>query len=214
MLPSRIVTRQSRVLSLNKARFKSFSISHSRYSSSSPPSNQGSPKDYPETDFGEMNVLGNAPPLAFAIESCNSDSFTLNNGLTVENTGLLLLGGEVFQWSQWSKRKMPLNIVGQWELPADTLGILELLWPKPGMYQLLYNLQLGLISLVDLLVIGTGARTHILSPNTRNFLSNLGIRVECCDTRNAAAQYNLLATERGIDEVGALLMPAGWKPTL
>jgi uncharacterized protein len=39
----------------------------------------------------------------------------------------------------------------------------------------------------------------------------MGIRVEAMDTRNAAAQYNLLATERGVHEIAAALIPIGWK---
>jgi NADH dehydrogenase [ubiquinone] 1 alpha subcomplex assembly factor 3 len=66
--------------------------------------------------------------------------------------------------------------------------------------------------LLDLLVIGTGAATQVLSPETRKTINEMGIRVEVSDTRNAAAQYNLLATERGVNEVGALLVPVGWKP--
>jgi NADH dehydrogenase [ubiquinone] 1 alpha subcomplex assembly factor 3 len=135
--PSSITTCQSRIPSFSNAtstaQINSFSTSHLLQSKPSSPSDQESPNEFPPTDFGEMNVLGNTPPLAFAIESCNPDGFSLNNGLNVDNTGLLLLGGEVFQWSPWTKRKMPLNMVGQWELPAETLGILELIWPKPGM---------------------------------------------------------------------------------
>ena len=67
---------------------------------------------------------------------------------------------------------------------------------------------------LDLLIIGTGLSTVILSPTTRKLFNNMGIRVEVSDTRNAAAQYNLLATERGVNEVAALLVPAGWKPPL
>jgi NADH dehydrogenase [ubiquinone] 1 alpha subcomplex assembly factor 3 len=37
------------------------------------------------------------------------------------------------------------------------------------------------------------------------------MRVEVLDTRNAAAQFNLLATERGVSEVAAALIPIGWK---
>lgn len=47
----------------------------------------------------------------------------------------------------------------------------------------------------------------------RKVINEMGIRVEVSDTRNAAAQYNLLATERGVNEVGALLLPISWKPT-
>jgi hypothetical protein len=64
---------------------------------------------------------------------------------------------------------------------------------------------------LDLLVIGTGRATEALSQNTKKLLNNMGIRVEVVNTRNAAAQYNLLAVERGIHEVSAALVPAGWK---
>jgi hypothetical protein len=37
------------------------------------------------------------------------------------------------------------------------------------------------------------------------------MRVEVLDTRNAAAQFNLLATERGVSDVAAALIPIGWK---
>jgi hypothetical protein len=37
------------------------------------------------------------------------------------------------------------------------------------------------------------------------------MRVEVLDTRNAAAQFNLLATERGVADVAAVLIPIGWK---
>jgi NADH dehydrogenase [ubiquinone] 1 alpha subcomplex assembly factor 3 len=50
-----------------------------------------------------------------------------------------------------------------------------------------------------------------ISPATRRYINDLGIRIEVQDTRNAAAQFNLLATERGIDQVAAALIPMGWK---
>jgi hypothetical protein len=42
-------------------------------------------------------------------------------------------------------------------------------------------------------------------------ISELGMRIELLDTRNAAAQFNLLATERGVSNVAAALIPIGWK---
>ena len=50
-----------------------------------------------------------------------------------------------------------------------------------------------------------------LSPATRRAINSLGIQVEIQDTRNAAAQYNLLATERGLGTVSAALLPLGWR---
>lgn len=50
-----------------------------------------------------------------------------------------------------------------------------------------------------------------LSPETKRHINSLGMRVEILDTRNAAAEFNLLATERGVNEVAAALIPIGWK---
>lgn len=50
-----------------------------------------------------------------------------------------------------------------------------------------------------------------LSPVVRKHIGSLGMRLEVLDTRNAAAQFNLLATERGVGEVAAALIPIGWR---
>ena len=50
-----------------------------------------------------------------------------------------------------------------------------------------------------------------ISPETRRRINELGIRVDIQDTRNAAAQFNLLATERGVGNIAAALVPMGWK---
>ena len=64
---------------------------------------------------------------------------------------------------------------------------------------------------LDMLVIGTGKHIRPLSPQTRQYLASLGMRVEAIDTRNAAAQFNLLATERGVSEIAGALIPIGWQ---
>lgn len=50
-----------------------------------------------------------------------------------------------------------------------------------------------------------------LSPKTRTYINGLGIRIDIQDTRNACAQFNLLATERGVGSVAAALIPIGWR---
>ena len=62
-----------------------------------------------------------------------------------------------------------------------------------------------------LAIVVIGYELWMLSKETREALIGLGIRVDVMDTGNAAAAYNLLATERGVDEVGAALLPVGWK---
>jgi hypothetical protein len=51
----------------------------------------------------------------------------------------------------------------------------------------------------------------MLSKDTRRYLSEeLGMRVDVMDTANAAAAYNLLVMERGVEGVGAILIPDGF----
>ncbi len=50
-----------------------------------------------------------------------------------------------------------------------------------------------------------------VAPETRRWINGLGIRLEVQDTWNAAAQFNLLATERGVGQVAAALVPIGWR---
>jgi uncharacterized protein len=66
---------------------------------------------------------------------------------------------------------------------------------------------------IDLLILGLGSSMRPVSPQTREYINRLGIRLEIQDTRNAAAQFNLLATERGVNNVAAALIPIGWKDT-
>ena len=49
------------------------------------------------------------------------------------------------------------------------------------------------------------------SPETRRIINAMGIQVDLQDTRNAAAQFNLLATERGVNSIAAAMIPIGWR---
>lgn len=113
-------------------------------------------------------------------------------------TGVLLIAGEAFSWRPWEaaggKRLKLVNEKGQWDVGDEAWGVLDLVWPKP-----------------DLLILGLGKDMRPISPKVRQYINSLGIRVDIQDTRNAAAQYNLLATERGIGNVAAALIPIGWR---
>ncbi|KAK0711670.1 hypothetical protein B0H67DRAFT_298463 [Lasiosphaeris hirsuta] len=147
-------------------------------------------------DFDRLDVLSSAPVPSTAIDICHADGFALNSGVRIDGgAGALLVGGEAFAWRPWDgAAKRLVNDKAQWEVSAEGLGVLGLVWPRP-----------------DLLILGLGPEMRPLSPATRRAISALGIRVEIADTRNAAAQYNLLATERGVDDVAAALIPIGWK---
>lgn len=159
-----------------------------------------------------MNVLGNTPVPTTAVDACLDDGFALDSGLKISGAGVFLLGGEAFKWRPWIREGRKegtigvgavgndhmagkiLNAKGQLEIDKRAWGILDLVWPKP-----------------DLLVLGTGLKMVPVSPQTRREINDLGVRIEVLDTRNAAAQFNLLATERGTQQVAAALVPIGWR---
>lgn len=142
-------------------------------------------------------MLGNTPVPSTSVDVCMYDGFGLNSGATItDGNGALLVDGEVFNWRPW-EAKGSLNLTnkkGQFELPPQAFALFDLIWPRP-----------------DLLIIGVGPSIMPLAPATRRHLAELGMRVEILDTRNAAAQFNLLATERGVSDVAAALIPIGWK---
>ncbi|KAF1990242.1 hypothetical protein K402DRAFT_389868 [Aulographum hederae CBS 113979] len=159
-----------------------------------------------------MNVLGAAPPPATEIASTLPFGFTLTNSVIVEGSGCMLICGEAFHWRPWVREGRKEGTIGAggrgedlmkgklrnergaWECDKGNWGLLDLVWPKP-----------------DLLILGTGPTMVPVSAATRRHISDLGIRLEVLDTRNAVAQFNLLATERGVREVAAALVPMGWK---
>ena len=169
-----------------------------------------------QTDFSKMDIFNtsNVAAPATSIDACTSDGFHLNNNLKVTNyDGVLLVGGEAFAWSPHKHQsgsddpghetrtgtgKQLLDARGTINFPKESLGLLEVLSPKP-----------------DLLLLGTGSRLWMLGKQTREYLNTeLGIRVDVMDTANASSAYNLLAQERGVDggsSVGAALLPLGWK---
>ncbi|RSL80261.1 hypothetical protein CEP51_006716 [Fusarium floridanum] len=155
------------------------------------------PAQAPPTNFGDLDILGNTPIPSTSVDVCMYDGFGLNSGATItDGNGALLVDGEVFNWRPW-EAKGSLNLTnkkGQFELPPQAFALFDLIWPRP-----------------DLLIIGVGPSIMPLAPATRRHLAELGMRVEILDTRNAASQFNLLATERGVSDVAAALIPIGWK---
>ncbi|KAI4592229.1 hypothetical protein KJ359_011381 [Pestalotiopsis sp. 9143b] len=159
------------------------------------------------TSLGLLDVLGNIPAPSTSVDICMSSGFVLNSGARVtDGSGIILVGGEAFRWRPWElssptstspdgKKEGPRvqNKKGQYDVPPPSLSLFAHLWPRP-----------------DLLILGVGPENRPLSPELRKAVSALGIRVEVLDTRNASAQFNLLATERGVDDVAAALIPIGW----
>ncbi|ETI20009.1 hypothetical protein G647_09024 [Cladophialophora carrionii CBS 160.54] len=184
-------------------------------------------KEETQTDFSKLDIYASAgvEEPATSIDACTHDGFHLNNGVqTSGGRGVMLVGGEGFVWSPWAgtgagvgdatvvsstppasgkERRAPtasqfsqfLNARSSvLDFPPSAFGLLTLLYPKP-----------------DLLIFGTGRQLHMLSKDTRRYLSEeLGMKVDVMDTANAAAAYNLLVMERGVEGVGAILIPEGF----
>lgn len=86
-------------------------------------------------------MLGNTPAPSTSIDACLWDGFHLNSGVKITGgTGVLLIAGEAFAWSPWQlsgSENVKLRLVnekGQWDVGDEAWGVLELVWPKPGMF--------------------------------------------------------------------------------
>lgn len=89
----------------------------------------------PGTDLNELNVLGNTPAPSTSVDVCLYDGFELNSGITISGgDGAMLVNGEAFAWRPWETRgTMELvNAKGQFEVPVEAFGLLDVLWPRPG----------------------------------------------------------------------------------
>ncbi|EGX87853.1 DUF498 domain protein [Cordyceps militaris CM01] len=154
-------------------------------------------REHVPTSFQDLDVLGSTPVPSTSVDVCMDDGFGLNSGITIGGgDGALLVDGEAFTWRPWeiTGHMRLLNDKGQFDVPAEAFAVFDMLWPRP-----------------DLLIIGTGKSNVPLSPELKKHISSLGIRLEVLDTRNAASQFNLLATERGVTDVAAVLIPLGWQ---
>ena len=161
-----------------------------------------------QTDFGVMDILKNTKAPATYIDACLGDGFHLDNGIkTTGGSGIFLIGGSAFTWQpdlrlssqdtaggggrEALSRAPKLDIRG---FTSSAWGLIELLWPKP-----------------DMVIIGTGHKLWQLSEQTKSLVNELGVKIDVMDTGNAAAAYNLLATERGTENITAALLPLDYK---
>lgn len=105
-----------------------------------------------QTDFSALDVLRNTVAPATSIDACTGDGFALNNQMRISGCGILLIGGEAYRWRPWLSQGRKegtiaeggtgddvmtgklLNAKGQWEVQEQAWGVLELLYPKPGMF--------------------------------------------------------------------------------
>lgn len=104
-----------------------------------------------QTDFSALDVLRNTAAPATSIDACTGDGFALNNQMRISGCGILLVGGEAYRWRPWLLEQTRegtsvergtgtdamtgklLNTKGQWDVPEEAWGVLDLVYPKPGM---------------------------------------------------------------------------------
>ena len=89
-----------------------------------------------QTDFGNKDVLSNSTAPTASIDYSTGYGFHLDNGVKIsDGSGLLLVAGEAFRWRPWEAGGggRLVNGRGQWDVRNGAWGILEAVWPKPGM---------------------------------------------------------------------------------
>ncbi|RCK67180.1 hypothetical protein Cantr_02667 [Candida viswanathii] len=162
-----------------------------------PPQNKSQAPANPADILKKNDILMYANKPVNYIESVRDDGYYLANNFLVTSpdattkdqpVGLLLLHSETFEVAMG---KDAVSVDNDWLVTFDkaVLGVFELIHPKP-----------------EILVVGLGKKSRMLSLENRQTLTNLGIQLEISDLNNAAQIFDLLATERP-NVIGALLLP-------
>ena len=107
------------------------------------PQPQQQQQPQPINDISSLNLLGNIPPPATAVDECHDDGFLLDNRLRISHgSGALLVGGEAFAWRPWEISAGLVNERGQFEVDALAWGLLSIVWPRPGEFVFPYDMSI------------------------------------------------------------------------
>lgn len=149
----------------------------------------------PTNLFKQNNVLMYSEKPVNYIESVRFNGFHLNSNIMISspdkngNTiGALLMEKEALEVDFTNSYTISNGYIVDFDV-NKVLGIFQKIHPKP-----------------EILVVGLGKKSRILSQRNRAFFSSLGIQLEIGDSKNAASSFDVLATERP-NVVGALLLP-------
>ncbi|KAK9487181.1 NADH dehydrogenase 1 alpha subcomplex assembly factor 3 [Lipomyces starkeyi] len=141
----------------------------------------------------DFDLLQDLPRPPMAIDNVLEDGFLLSDGTVFEckdsTLGLVIVDGQVFEWD-FAQYCTGLD-TGLVDISKDGVKMLSLLFPRP-----------------ELLLVGLGGKSRILSEKTRAVLMGMGYTIEVTDTQNGANNFELLATERP-RQVMAMLLPPG-----
>ncbi|KAJ8097936.1 NADH dehydrogenase 1 alpha subcomplex assembly factor 3 [Lipomyces tetrasporus] len=141
----------------------------------------------------DFDLLQDLPRPPMAIDSVLEDGFLLSDGTVFQckgsTLGLAVVDGQVFEWDFWPHcTGLDTGLV---DITKDGLKMLSLLFPRP-----------------ELLLVGLGGKSRILSEKTRVLLMGMGYTIEVTDTQNGANNFELLATERPRQVIALLLPPS------
>ncbi|KAK6464058.1 hypothetical protein DFJ63DRAFT_311355 [Scheffersomyces coipomensis] len=161
-----------------------------------PPSGKGETTANPADLFKKNDILMFSDKPINYIESVKANGFHLTNNLLITSPdkqnniiGTLMLQSETFEVNLSNGAYEIINGFIVEFSEKEILQVFNKIHPKP-----------------EILVIGLGKKSRMLSESNRKYLSNLGIQLEISDSNNAAQMFDLLATERP-NTIGALLLP-------
>lgn len=144
-----------------------------------PPPSPSSPLSALGTDLSSGFIDPSSSARA-VIDAIGPSSFTIS-GVHVTQSVLVLSHMSTF----W-------NVKDVKDLKPDAFMLLKLIVPRP-----------------DVVLVGTGKEIILVERQTREFLNELGVSLECMDTKNACHTFNVLNQEGR--NVAAALLPAGYE---
>lgn len=160
------------------------------------PSNKLETVQNPADLFKKNDILMYSQKPINYIETVRSNSFHLANNILIESPNkdgheiaTLLLENESFEVDLSNGGYKIINgFIVEFD-QQSVLLIFEKIHPKP-----------------EMLVVGLGKTSRVLSEENRKYLTSLGLQLETGHSKNAAHIFDLLATERpGV--MAALLLP-------
>lgn len=224
ILSKKNLSKNSLLLSLSSSMFQK---PHPKQILRPPQNKSQTPSTNPADILKKNDILMYSTKPTNYIESVTKNGFHLSNNLLIESKlnkipqigtlnattttsaskndsaiGLMLLHSEAFEIKLNSNT---INIIDDWyvDFKINTssssssndgdgdsiIKIFELIHPKP-----------------EILIVGLGKKSRMLSIENKNFFSNLGIQLEITNSNNGAKIFDLLATERP-NVIGAILLP-------
>ncbi|PVU87483.1 hypothetical protein BB561_006303 [Smittium simulii] len=117
-----------------------------------------------------------ADPDSLYVKQDLADGFELGNG-NIINGDLIIINNVAFEW----KTNIQTCVDTKSGVPSfanDMFKLFDVVSPKP-----------------EILVLGTGKKCQPLTKDSRKYLLELGIKVDCSSSRNALGLYNILLDE-------------------